>query len=157
MVHVHFLYSAQGGKSQPSCKEESPMRSALDPATPFAPEAQHPPDRLPRYTLPDTGLEMGASLGNAKCWVNTKGNGTIEHLFSTELGRIVMGPMTIRYSSIGSELARGSAEPHAAAACPPCELLSAERPDAFVQLQPETAGTFEVHPAYQRHQFTLPH
>lgn len=132
------------------------MRPALDSAVPFAPEAL-PPDQLPSYVLPDTGLEMGASLGNGKCWVNTKGNGTIEHLFSTELGKIVMGPMTLCYSSIGSELARGRAEPREARACPPCELLSAERPDAFVQIQPETPGTFELHPAYQRHQFTLPH
>jgi hypothetical protein len=132
------------------------MRPASDSSAPFAPEVLHP-DQLPSYVLPDTGLEMGASLGNSKCWVNTKGNGTIEYLFSTELGKIMIGPMTLCYSSIGSELARGRAEPHEARACPPCELLSAERTDAFVQLQPENPGTFEVHPAYQRHRFTLPH
>src|SRR5215469_12077332 len=127
------------------------MRAPFEASEPVAPEVQHP-DQLPRYTLPDTGLEMGASLGNAKCWVNTKGNGTIEHLFSTDLGQIVMGPMTIRYSSIGSELARGRTDFSTTGACPPCDLPSAENTDAFVQLQPETPGTFEIHPAYQRHQ-----
>src|SRR5215471_6971841 len=115
------------------------MRPAIDPATPSALKAAQP-DQLPSYVLPDTGLEMGASLGNAKCWVNTKGNGTIEYLFSTDLGQIVMGPMTIRYSSIGSQLAREWEAPAKARACVPCELPSAERPDAVVQLQQESPG-----------------
>ncbi len=58
------------------------MRPSLDLASPFTPETAHP-DQFPTYILPDTGLEMGVSLGNAKCWVNTKGSGAIEHLFST--------------------------------------------------------------------------
>jgi hypothetical protein len=108
----------------------------------FAPEALQP-DQLHSYSLPDTGLEMGASLGNARCWVNTKGNGAIEHLFSTDLGRIVVGPMTICYCGIGSELVRDRMDPQATSACLSCEWPSAERNDAFIQLQPETPGSFD--------------
>src|SRR5690242_17933979 len=39
-------------------------------------------DELPSYVVPDTGLEMGASLGNSSCWVTTKGTGDVESVFS---------------------------------------------------------------------------
>src|SRR5262249_28414818 len=140
-------------RSKQRHQEEKQMRPPFEASEPFAPEELQP-DQLKSYVVPDTGLEMGASLGNAKCWVNTKGSGTIEHLFSTDLGQIVMGPMTIGYSSIGSQFARGWEEPHNATASVLCELPSAERPDTFIQLQPESPGTFEIHPAFQRHRFT---
>ena len=46
-------------------------------------------DELPSYVVPDTDLEMGASLGNSSCWVTTKGTGDIESVFSTFLGEKV--------------------------------------------------------------------
>jgi hypothetical protein len=36
------------------------------------------PHELPSYYLPDTDLEMGASLANSSCWLTTKGTGDIE-------------------------------------------------------------------------------
>jgi glycogen debranching enzyme len=113
------------------------------------------PKALPCYCLPDNALEMGASLGNSKCWVNTKGDGAIEHLFSTDLGLVVIGTINICYAGIGSRLVWREKEHEAGGAAlagHPSAL-----PDAFVQLRPEAPGYFELHPAYQRHTFTLPH
>src|SRR5947209_6037524 len=44
------------------------------------------PGELPSYRVRDDALEMGASLGNSRCWVNTRGNGSIESIFSIERG-----------------------------------------------------------------------
>jgi len=115
----------------------------------------HRPEDLPCYYLPDSALEMGASLGNSKCWVNTKGDGAIEHLFSTDLGRIVIGTINICYTGIGSRLVWRETERADARADSASQL--APLPEAFVQLRQEAPGHFELHPAYQRHSFTLPH
>jgi hypothetical protein len=81
------------------------------------------PHELPIYTLPDTDLEMGASLGNTRCWVTTKGTGDIESLFSTHLGKVVVGAVCLRYSGVGHRIIRPgrheedpSSRPQAAAA-----------------------------------------
>src|SRR5215467_8191369 len=63
-------------------------------------------DELPSYIIPDTDLEMGASLGNSSCWVTTKGTGDIENVFSTYLGRQVLGAICIRYSGTARPLQR---------------------------------------------------
>ncbi len=61
---------------------------------------------LPAYIVPDTDLEMGASLGNTHCWVTTKGSGDIQSLFSTHLGKDVVGAICLRYSGIGHRIIR---------------------------------------------------
>src|SRR5579871_163384 len=61
---------------------------------------------LPAYFVSDNDLEMGASLGNTRCWVTTKGNGDIESLFSTSLGMPVMGSICLRYSGVGHRIIR---------------------------------------------------
>ena len=59
-------------------------------------------DELPSYCLPDTDLEMGASLGNSSCWITTKGTGDIESVFSTYLGQKVLGALCVRYRIVAS-------------------------------------------------------
>src|SRR5215472_16738049 len=61
---------------------------------------------LPAYFVSDSDLEMGASLGNTRCWVTTKGSGDIESLFSTYLGMPVLGAICLRYSGVGHRIIR---------------------------------------------------
>ena len=139
--------------------------------------------KLPAYFLPDTDLEMGASLGNTRCWVTLKGNGDIESLFSTHLGQPVVGATCLRYSGVGHRVLRpgrhqdaarvGSREQAKAQArngstpdeeilplpgVPPEAQQQAPHEDAsaaFIHLRQEMIGQFELHPAYQSHCYEL--
>ena len=108
-------------------------------------------DELPSYVIPDTDLEMGASLGNSSCWVTTKGTGDIESVFSTFLGQKVLGAICVRYSGTGRRLHRpfqeGGVRPG---------HDGAKRQDGQIQLYSQAPGTFEIHPAFQRHVYELP-
>jgi hypothetical protein len=144
------------------------------------------PNELSSYFLPDTDLEMGASLGNTCCWVTTKGTGDIESVLSTSLGKTVVGAICLRYSGVGHRIIRP--DHHEAAplisqaydrgedgvrsvsmtavgkeVSPPGVSEKAEHyalhegaSTAFVHLRQETPGEFELHPAYQRHRYELP-
>jgi hypothetical protein len=112
-------------------------------------------NKLPSYLLPGDGLEMGASLSNAKCWVNIRGNGDIESLFSVDIGLNAYGAMGVRYASADHQAARAVAQPPAA---------SEEAADASARayarphtpLLPDGPGQVELHPAYQRRTIELP-
>ncbi|HEX6780202.1 MAG TPA: hypothetical protein VF099_18470 [Ktedonobacterales bacterium] len=108
-------------------------------------------DELPSYVVPDTDLEMGASLGNSSCWVTTKGTGDIETVFSTFLGQKVLGAICVRYSGTGRRLQR----PFQEGGMGP-EHDGALRYDGQIQLYSQEPGRFEIHPAFQRHEYTLP-
>ena len=41
------------------------------------------------YVVRGDALEFGASLGNAHCWLTTHGNGSIQDVFSTDLGQAI--------------------------------------------------------------------
>jgi len=101
------------------------------------------PGKLPSYHMPDDALEMGASLGNKHCWVNTRGNGSIQSIFSTDIGMAIANSVSLRYSGPGHRLLPGLGQ-------------SSAGPDADVQLSALPGGQFEIHPAYQKHTFTLP-
>ncbi|HEY7350518.1 MAG TPA: amylo-alpha-1,6-glucosidase [Ktedonobacterales bacterium] len=123
-----------------------PFAYDISPAQPFHASQVRQARGLPTYILADTALEMGASLGNSRCWLTTKGTGDIETLFSTFLGTQVTGAICVRYSGVGQRLVRvGQAGAAADGAA-----------EAFIQLRPQEAGEFELHPAYQRHRFALP-
>ena len=108
-------------------------------------------DELPSYVVPDTDLGMGSSLGNSRCWVTTKGTGDIETVFSTFLGRQVFGAICVRYSGTARPLQR----PFQEGGVPP-EQNGASTRDGQIQLSSQAPGTFEIHPAYQRHTYELP-
>src|SRR5437588_9936685 len=97
---------------------------------------------LPYYTVPDDRIGMGASLGNSALWVTTKGTGAVERVFCLKDGECLVNSITIRYAGTGSPLHH---------------LWDASvrhtQGDIFVPLRHETPGTFEIHPAYQRHHF----
>ncbi len=113
---------------------------------------------LPAYFLPDTDLEMGASLGNTRCWATIKGNGDVESLFSTHLGQVVVGSTCLRYSGVGHRIIRPGRK---AIPLPgvPAEAqhyaLHEDAAAAFIHLRQEIPGQFELHPAYQRHSYDL--
>ncbi|HEU5199706.1 MAG TPA: amylo-alpha-1,6-glucosidase, partial [Ktedonobacterales bacterium] len=139
------------------------------------------PEELPCYLVPDTDLEMGASLGNTHCWVTTKGSGDIEGMFSNDLGLNVVGAICLRYSGVGHRVLRmgqhegepleqpsvDGARPSADGAEPEPVPLPGVPPeaqeytvhepshDAYVHLRQESPGQFEIHPAYQRHHYHL--
>jgi len=99
---------------------------------------------LPSYMLSDDALAMGASLGNSAIWVDTKGTGAIERVFHAGVGESLFGAVSIRYGltsqSLRSTWMRSAHE-------------AGER--AFIALHADGPGTFEIHPAFQRHNFTI--
>src|SRR5438105_15512213 len=56
---------------------------------------------LPFYTVPAGALEVGASLGNSAVWINTKGTGAVERIFSVDVGQSLTGAISIRYAAPG--------------------------------------------------------
>ena len=112
-------------------------------------------DELPSYVVPDTALEMGSSFGNSSCWVTTKGTGDIENLFSTFIGEKVTGAICLRYSGIGRPLSRLYRPEHNGGE----EAKADEKRthlERQIQLYSQAPGVFEIHPAYQRHQYECP-
>ena len=112
---------------------------------------QPQPHALPSYTLPDDALAMGASLGNSALWVNTKGTGAIERVFSVDVGQSLAGAITIRYA--GTDPYPGTCTDGGSA--PAAIAPDGRDPALYAGLHPAEPGTFEIHPAYQRHHFTL--
>ena len=98
------------------------------------------PGELPYYRVRDEALEMGASLGNAHCWITTRGNGTIEKVFESlahglELERKRTGGLPTKIGDhwivhhehgkpcpvCGDDLRRVSYESHEVTYCPTCQ------------------------------------
>ncbi len=99
---------------------------------------------LPSFSLFESNLGMGASMGNSALWVHTKGTGALERVFFNELGRSLVGTVQLRYGARGRRLgAVASFDGH-------------RGDDTYNGIYPET-GTrrFEIHPAYQRVRFQL--
>jgi glycogen debranching enzyme len=108
-------------------------------------------DELPSYVVPDTDLAMGSSLGNSSCWITTKGTGDIESIFSTFLGQKVLGALCVRYSGPARRLQRPYQEGG-------LQLTpdGARKQNGQMQLYSQAPGKFEIHPAFQRHEYELP-
>ena len=122
-----------------SMAEEAPGRSAggsVVAQKPFGPG-------LPFYTVADDCLEMGASFGNGAVWVNTKGSGAVERIFELRSGQRLVDAITIRYAGPGHRYAEHDPE------------TAAQQAESYVGLLQDGPGTFEIHPAYQRHRFRI--
>src|ERR1700723_240247 len=103
--------------------------------------AGHP--ALPTLRLTDSGLGMGASLGNAAIWVNTKSTGAVERVFSNAVAQSLIGAISVRYGGYG--LPAGMFGNRAGST-----------PSPYIALRPDAGRrNFEIHPAYQRVSFTL--
>jgi hypothetical protein len=98
------------------------------------------------YTIPDTELAHGTSLGNAHAWATSKGTGAIQGLFSTDVGEEVTGSLVVNFFAPYRDL-----------------LLSGRMDEQGRQIGAETlvrlahvgVGRFAIHPAYQAHSFDL--
>src|SRR5579863_1168376 len=102
------------------------------------------PGGVPSYRLADTRVAAGASLGNDALFVSIKSTGAIERIFSTRVGRCLVGSIRIQYAGAGGPLVRHfHPRPDSAA-------------QGYVPLRQEAPGEFELAPAYQRHRFVLP-
>jgi len=97
---------------------------------------------LPVYSLADENLGVGPSFGNSAAWINTKGSGAIERVFSVELGESCVGAVGVRYGGLGRSLRMF--ESH---------LSLHDQP--FVGLRQDAPGDVEIHPAYQRRRFSI--
>lgn len=105
---------------------------------------------LPTYVVPGEDLAHGSSLGNAGCWLTTKSTGAIESVFCMETGRDVFGACLLSYSETGPRLIgpqRGSIQDGS---------RSRIREQSYVELTPDSSGSFEINPVYQKRTFTLP-
>ncbi len=101
--------------------------------------------RLPAYFLSESELGMGASFGNSVLWIHTKGNGAIERVFSNEIGRSLLGGVSVRYAAharlFGSDLS-------------PADV--GRQAETYTGIFPANGSRrFEIHPAYQRTSFEL--
>src|SRR5207248_3087613 len=99
---------------------------------------------LPFYSVPDNALEVGASLGNSAIWINTKGTGAVERIFSVDVGQSLTNAIAIRYAGPGHRPFED-----------PARHGQAHEMSSYVSLRPAAPGTFEIHPAYQRHRFSI--
>ncbi|MHB1161228.1 MAG: hypothetical protein ACYC3V_13000 [Chloroflexota bacterium] len=108
------------------------------------------PGGLPTYLISDEELAHGSSLGNAACWVPTKSTGAVERVFALNAGLDVFGACLLR--CCGSGLRVPGPQPSPLAPLPPFGAA----PERFALLEPSSPGSFEIHPAYQRHRFSLP-
>lgn len=109
----------------------------LGPATENRIPAPWAPRQLPAFTIPDSEIGMGASLGNSSVWIATKNTGAIERVSSVDLAQSLIGAIVLRYGTAGSPL--GSSR------------HDGNTDDRFVALRPDgPRRTFEIHPAYQR-------
>jgi mannosylglycerate hydrolase MGH1-like protein len=99
---------------------------------------------MPSYSLAETDLEMGASLGNSSIWVGTKNTGAIERIFSIERGKTQMGSISLQYGGTGSSLrAEPDARSHASSGV------------RYIGLDRDGPADVEIHPIHQRRQFSL--
>lgn len=102
--------------------------------------------QFPRYSIPDSELSHGASLGNKRIWVNTESTGHVERVFCNEIGRNLLGSMIITYAVSARVLLSSS---------PEYKCLERDTP-AYALLEPDGSANVEISPFTQRRSFELP-
>lgn len=100
----------------------------------------HMSGELPTYTLGDTELGRGASLGNSRCWVELGPDGRMKSMFAIDAGQTVAGPLLVRYAT------------------PECDGQDCgdDCPARGIPLPQVREGTYTLQPHGQEHEFTLP-
>ncbi|HKW45033.1 MAG TPA: amylo-alpha-1,6-glucosidase [Candidatus Eremiobacteraceae bacterium] len=115
-------------------------KQRTDVAASFSPHQRS----MPSYSLSETDLEMGPSLGNSSIWLNTKSTGAIERIFSIERGRNLIGSVSVHYGGTGAPL-RPEPDPH----------VQASNDVRYIGLDRDGPAAVEIHPVFQRRQFSL--
>lgn len=103
-------------------------------------------DGLFVYTISDSALAHGSSLGNAHAWATSKGTGAIQGLFSTDIGREITGSLVVNFFAPYRDLLQYSREE---------EQGRPVGADTLVRLARIPDGEFTIHPAYQEHLYDL--
>lgn len=98
------------------------------------------------YHLPDDQLGQGSSLGNARAWAETKGNGDMLSLFSIDAGTKVFGGLSVTYLLPFSNLSTYGK---------PMPKDSKDERDHFTRAMPSASGSIHLHPAYQQREFVI--
>lgn len=106
-------------------------------------------DSLPSFTITESNLGMGASLGNSALWILTKGTGQIERVFLNDAAQSLIGTIGVQYGSLSTPLgALGFSDDDD----PPDGHPSPRYTQLFADVGKRV---FELHPAYQRVRYTL--
>lgn len=98
------------------------------------------------YSIADTDLAHGTSLGNARAWATSKGTGAIEGLFSIDLGLQITGSLVVNLFAPYKDLVqyeRMEEQGRQVAA------------DTLIRLSQVGIGSFTIHPCYQEHSYDL--
>jgi hypothetical protein len=99
---------------------------------------------IPWYTLCETDLEVGTSLGNSAVWLNSKSTGAIERVFNLERGASFFGSVILRYSGSG-------AAPNSSDSAQQTESAAA----TYIALEHDAPATVELHPVFSRRRFSI--
>jgi glycogen debranching enzyme len=98
------------------------------------------------YHIDDDQLGKGSSFGNAHAWAETKGNGDMLNFFSIDVGKRVMGGLSIAYLIPFTDLSA-------------YEQASDGRRDIrrhrLVRAMPAATGRMHLHPAFQQREFVI--
>ncbi|MBV8727832.1 MAG: hypothetical protein JO233_08600, partial [Candidatus Eremiobacteraeota bacterium] len=80
------------------------METELGPKTRAVPQTALGPRQLPAFTISDSELGMGASLGNSSIWINTKSTGALERVSPVAFPESFFGTIIVRYAGTGTQL-----------------------------------------------------
>ncbi len=99
---------------------------------------------VPWYTVSESELEVGSSLGNSTVWINTKSTGAIERIFNLARGASFFGSVMLRYAGIGHV---------------PSDMQKAEKSESeagtYIGLDRDAPAAIEVHPVFSRRRFSI--
>lgn len=98
------------------------------------------------YRVPESELAHGSSLGNAKAWATSKATGAMESMFSVDTGMEVFGSLVVGYFIPYNDLSHFG--------CPRSPRVRGESCDRLVMMSQVGEAVFELHPAYQRREFS---
>jgi hypothetical protein len=101
---------------------------------------------LPVYHVGVDQLAQGASLGNARIWLESKADEGMLNCWSIEAGQQVMGGTAITYLAPASEVSPVGW---------PATEATGQRHSELLRTFPSTHGRLHLHPAYQQHDLTL--
>src|SRR5580700_5380838 len=99
---------------------------------------------IPWYTVSESELEVGASLGNSAVWLNSRSTGAIERVFSLERGTSFFGSVSLRYAGSGGV-------PTASDTSQPGESATG----SYIALEHDAPAVVELHPVFSRRRFSV--
>jgi hypothetical protein len=112
-------------------------------------------DGLYVYHVSDDQLGLGSSLGNARAWIETKGNGDLLRFFSIDVGGVVLGGLSIVYLLPFSDLSAQGMPPKDEGQGGGLGPRPQQRAHVFSRAMPSAKGSIHLHPAYQQREIVI--